>query len=63
MQELSLAEMDEAEIAISEALRQSEGGGMEDGRGEVEAAAAKEATSVVLGELKRALTPTLTPDP
>jgi hypothetical protein len=61
MQELSLAEMDEAEIAISEALRQSEGGGMEDGRGE--AAAAKEATSVVLGELKRALTPTLTPDP
>ena len=59
MQELSLTDIDEAEIASSlEALRQSEGGGMGGMAGGIEshegAAAGKEATSVVLGELKRA---------
>ena len=55
MQEVSLTDVDEAEIASSlEALRQSEGGGMEAGIDEGSAAGAKEATSVVLGELKRA---------
>ena len=59
MQELSLTDIDEAEIASSlEALRQSEGGGMGGMEGGIDshegAAGGKEATSVVLGELKRA---------
>ena len=60
MQELSLPDVDEAEIASSlDALRQSEGGGTGGGagggaEGEGEAAGGKEAASVVLGELKRA---------